>query len=115
MLKFYGYKKCSTCRNAQKELEAKGLEYKEFDITTTPPSQALLKKALSSGYTIKDLFNKSGVQYRELNMKEKLPKMSDKEALALLSSNGKLVKRPITTDGTKVTVGYKDEFKKAWS
>ena len=61
------------------------------------------------------MFNTSGVQYRELNIKEKLPAMGDKDILDLLASNGRLIKRPIVTDGVKATIGYNEEvFKKTW-
>jgi len=115
-MKLYGYKKCGTCRNAMKWLDANGVGYDFVDITQNPPKQAELKKALAAGYDVKDLFNKSGGQYRELNMKDKLPTMTQAEALKLLSSNGYLVKRPIAIDGDRVTVGFKeDAFAKAWS
>ncbi|MFN3166927.1 MAG: arsenate reductase family protein [Phycisphaeraceae bacterium] len=114
-MKLYGYKKCGTCRNAMKWLDAQGIEYDFIDITRQPPKQAELNKALAAGYDIKDLFNKSGGQYRELNMKDKLPTMSRAEALRLLASNGYLVKRPIAIEGDRVTVGFKeDAFAKAW-
>ena len=114
-MKLYGYMKCGTCRNAIKWLDAKGVSYDFVDITQQPPKQAELKKALAAGYDIKDLFNKSGGQYRELNMKDKLPGMSQTEAIKLLAGNGYLVKRPICLDGDRVTVGFKEDiFKKVW-
>lgn len=115
MMKLYGYMKCGTCRKAIKWLDAKGLSYDFIDITQQPPRQAELKKALAAGYELKELFNKSGGQYRELNMKYKLPLMSQAEALKLLAGNGYLVKRPICLDGSTVTVGFKeDAFEEAW-
>ena len=116
-IQYYGYNKCGTCRKAAKWLEAHGVEYIENAIADNPPSQATLKKILASGkYELKDLFNKSGVQYRELNMKDKLPTLSKADAIKLLASNGKLIKRPIVTDGTNHTVGFKeDDFKATWS
>ncbi len=114
-MKLYGYKKCDTCRKAMKWLDAQGLDYAFIDITQQPPKQAELKKALAAGYEIKDLFNKSGGQYRELSMKDKLPTMSQSEALKLLAGNGYLVKRPICLDGDLVTVGFKaDVFEEVW-
>eukprot|EP00752_Nemacystus_decipiens_P013945 g12381.t1 len=92
-----------------------GVAYDFVDITLTPPKQAELKKALAAGYGIKDLFNKSGGQYRELNMKHKLPLMSDAEAVKLLAGNGYLVKRPICLEGERVTVGFKEDvIEEAW-
>ena len=115
-IQYYGYNKCSTCRKAAKWLNDHGIEFTEHAIVDHPPSQAVLKKILASGeYELKDLFNKSGVLYREMNMKDKLPTMSKADAIKLLSANGKLIKRPIVTDGTKHTVGFKeDQFKTTW-
>ena len=114
-MKMYGYMKCGTCRKAIKWLDAKGIEYDFVDITQQPPKQAELKRALAAGYELKALFNKSGGQYRELNMKYKLPLMSEAEALKLLAGNGYLVKRPICLTRDKVTVGFKEEtFDEVW-
>jgi len=117
MLKFYGYDRCSTCRNAKKWLDAKGVKYESIDITAVPPPKATLKKVLAAGnYSLKDLFNKSGELYRAMNMKDKLRTLTDAEALDLLATNGKLCKRPIATDGKKHTVGFKEEtYKSTWS
>lgn len=116
MIKFYGYNKCSTCVKAKKLLVQQEVRFDDIDITTTPPAKAELKSILKSGsYQIKDLFNRSGEQYRELNMKEKLPKLSEDEALDLLVKNGRLVKRPIVTDGKQATVGFDEKvFKQTW-
>ena len=116
MLKFYGYDKCSTCRNAKKHLAASGVAFKDIDITTTPPPKTVLKAILKAGqYQLANLFNRSGQVYREMNMKEKLKTMSEADAIDLLSRHGKLVKRPIVTDGTRHTVGYDpDVFDKCW-
>lgn len=115
-MKLYGYMKCGTCRKATKWLDARGIAYDFVDITQTPPKLAELKKALEAGYGIKDLFNKSGGQYREMNMKHKLPLLSDNDAVKLLAGNGYLVKRPICLDGDRVTVGFKEEtFDEVWA
>jgi len=107
MLKFYGYDKCSTCRNASKWLDANNVAYQSFDITETPPPKSVLKRILKSGdYALKDLFNRSGVQYRELKIKDKLPGMSESQAIDLLASNGRLCKRPIVFDAYRHTVGF---------
>lgn len=114
-MKLYGYNKCGTCRNAMKWLDARGMAYDFVDITLTPPKQAELKQALAAGYELKELFNKSGGQYRDMNMKYKLPNLSQAEALKLLAGNGYLVKRPICIDGQRVTVGFKEEkFEAVW-
>lgn len=116
MLNFFGYDRCGTCRKAKKFLEAKNIAFKDIDITTKPPSKKQLKDILNTGdYELKHLFNTSGVQYRELNIKDKLPKMTEAQALDMLSKNGRLVKRPIVTDGKRMTVGFKEDlFKKIW-
>lgn len=112
-MKFYQYKKCSTCVKAQKFLDKKAIKYKSIDITEQPPTKAELKKML--GFyegDLRKLFNTSGVQYRELKIKDKLPKMSEAEAIDLLSKNGKLVKRPFLIDASMGRVGFKeDEWK----
>lgn len=107
-MKFYGYKKCDTCRKAMKWLDAQGVAYTFIDITEHPPSAAALKQALQSGYSIKQLFNTAGGQYRELGMKDKVAVLSEKEAIAMLSTNGYLCKRPLAIDGGKVSVGFKE-------
>jgi len=116
MIKFYGYDKCSTCRKAKKHLDAAGVEYESIDITQHPPSKTLLTALIKSGeYDLKDLFNKSGQLYREMDLKTKLATMSEADAIELLSKNGKLVKRPIVTGGKKQTVGYDEaKFRKVW-
>jgi len=116
MITFYGYDRCSTCRKAKKALDGWNVEYRDIDITEKPPTKKVLRALLASGdYRLADLFNRSGVQYRELNMKEKLKAMSDAEAIELLAGNGRLCKRPIVTDGSKHSVGFKEDvFRAAW-
>lgn len=114
-MKLYGYLKCGTCRKATKWLDAHGIAYDFVDITQTPPSQDELNQALAAGYGIKELFNRSGTQYRELNMKHKLPLLSNDQAVEQLAGNGYLVKRPICLRGDRVTVGFKEEkFDEVW-
>jgi len=116
MAKFYHYPNCSTCRNAQKWLDAHHQKLEATDITLSPPSKNELKRILRlSGKKIMDLLNKSGEQYRLLNMKEKVKTMTEDQILELLSKNGKLIKRPLVTEGEKATVGFKEEeFNKIW-
>lgn len=111
------YPKCSTCRAAVKSLQAKGNEVVSRDIVNDTPTAAELKVLLDhSGLDIKKFFNTSGEVYRELGLKDKLEAMSEDEKLALLATNGMLIKRPIVTDGRKVTVGFKEElYEQAWS
>lgn len=114
-MKLYGYMKCGTCRKAVKWLDKKGIGYDFIDITLNPPKQVELKKVLAAGYELKALFNRSGGQYRALNMKDKLPGMTQAEAIKLLAGNGYLVKRPICLDGDRVTVGFKEDvFEDVW-
>ncbi len=116
MPKFYHYPNCSTCRNAQKWLQNHKVELDAVDITLTPPSKDQLKKVLkTSGKTIADLLNKSGEQYRVLNMKDKVKIMTEDQILDLLAKNGRLIKRPLVFDSSTATIGFKEEeFKKTW-
>jgi arsenate reductase len=116
MLEFYGYKKCGTSRKAQKWLDRHGVEYRFIDITENPPPATLLRKIVKSGdYELKELFNRSGGEYRALNLKEKLPTLKPAEAVALLAGNGKLCKRPIVSDGKHHTVGFDESvFAATW-
>ena len=113
---FYGYNKCATCRKAKAYLTSKGIKMREIDITATPPSKALLQSVARDGrYSLAQLFNRSGELYRELNMKDRLKTMSEAALLTLLAAKGKLVKRPVVTDGTRTTVGFDPaEFKQIW-
>jgi arsenate reductase len=116
MLTLYHYAKCSTCRKAQKWLESRGLNWDSKDITLDPPSREELKKILrASGKKVKDLLNTSGVQYRLLNMKEKIKTLEEEELLELLAQNGRLLKRPLVKEGPRATIGFKpEEFNKIW-
>ncbi|MEC1595765.1 arsenate reductase family protein [Bacillus spizizenii] len=116
-LTFYWYPKCGTCRKAKKWLEEHGKEINEIHIAEQPPSKEELKALYEkSGLDLKKFFNTSGMKYRELNLKEKLYHMSEDEQLELLASDGMLIKRPLTTDGEKVTVGFKDDqFEENWA
>lgn len=117
-MKIYEYKNCSTCQKALKFLDKKGVKYERIPIVDQPPSPAELKlmlKALKErGGSFKRLFNTSGVQYRELGISEKIKAgMTESEAIALLSKNGKLVKRPFVLLAGDGVVGFKeDEWKK---
>lgn len=110
-MKLYQYPKCSTCRKADKLLKQENIGFESIDITEKPPSKAELKVMLASyAGDIRKLFNTSGVQYRELNMKEKLPTMSTVQAIDLLAKNGKLIKRPfLLNDRKRGIVGFKQD------
>jgi len=113
---FYHYPNCGTCRNAMKSLKQKGLEMQAIHLFENPPEREQLKKMITlSGLEIKKWFNTSGDVYREQALKDKLPHMTDDQKIDLLASNGRLIKRPIATDGTQVTVGYKEEqYEQQW-
>lgn len=117
MITFYGYDKCDTCRKAKKVLVDKDIKFTFVDITLTPPPKRLLKQIVDSGdYKLTDLLNKSGVQYRELNMKERVKGMTPADVIDVLADNGRLCKRPIVSDGKQHTVGFDDaKFKAAWT
>ncbi|WP_227397174.1 arsenate reductase family protein [Jeotgalibacillus aurantiacus] len=113
---FYTYPKCGTCRKAKKWLDENEVNYSEIHLVESPPSKETLKDLHEkSGVELKKFFNTSGMKYRELGLKDKLPTMSDDEKLELLASDGMLIKRPLTTDGKHVTVGFKEpEFEENW-
>jgi arsenate reductase len=115
-LKVYYYPKCGSCRNALKFLQAKGHALDLQNLYEQPPTEAEIREWLRvSGLGPRAFFNTSGEVYRELNLKEKLPGMSEDEQIRLLASNGRLVKRPVVTDGRKLTVGWKeDAFEANW-
>jgi len=108
-MKLYQYPKCSTCRKAIKFINEQGLNVDVLDISQVQPSIEELEQMLLTQGDIKKLFNTSGLQYRELEMKNKLPNMSDSDALELLSSNGMLIKRPFLIGKQVAIVGFKEE------
>lgn len=117
MVHFYGYNKCATCRKAKAFLQAHGVGIREYDITKTAPSKTLLSSMLKSGACqLNDLFNRSGEMYRALKLSEKRKTMSEAQLLDLLSTHGRLVKRPLITDGTRHTVGFDEaQMTRVWT
>jgi len=115
-LNFYWYPKCGTCRKAKKWLEEHNIEFNEIHIVENPPTKDELASIYKkSELELKKFFNTSGQKYRELGLKDKLATMSEDEMLELLSSNGMLIKRPLTVGGQNVTVGFKEEqFGETW-
>ena len=106
---FVCYPRCSTCQKAKKWLDANGVSYELRDIKEQNPSYEELKKWYGmSGLPLKKFFNTSGLLYKSMELKNKLPEMSEEEQLRLLSSDGMLVKRPIVVEGDKVLVGFKE-------
>ncbi len=116
MLTFFGYAKCSTCVNAKKILAKLGRPITEIDITTEPPSVTELRSLIKkSGRPYTDFLNRSGILYRKRNMKEQVKTLPSDAIVAMLASEGRLLKRPIVTDGSRVTVGFSPtEFEKTW-
>ena len=110
MLKVYTYQACSTCRNAVKWLNAQGIAFEELPIRETPPSVGELKKMLKARGDLRALFNTAGMDYRAMGLKDKLPQMSEEDALKLLSTHGNLVKRPFAFDPSSgvALVGFKE-------
>ncbi len=109
MIKFICYKKCTTCQRAEKWLEDNGFEPDVRDIKSENPDYDELKEWYRlSGLPLKRFFNTSGLIYKSLELKEKLPTMSEEEQLRLLATDGMLVKRPIVIKGDSVLVGFKE-------
>lgn len=106
---FIHYPKCTTCQKAKKWLDTHHIIYAERHIAEDNPSYDELKDWYAkSGLPLKRFFNTSGMLYKEMQLKEKLPAMSEEEQLRLLATNGMLVKRPLIVDGDKVLVGFKE-------
>ena len=107
---FVCYPRCSTCKKAQKWLDEKGISYTLRDIKEENPSYDELKTWYErSGLDIKRFFNTSGLLYKSMALKNKLPSMSTEEKLTLLSTDGMLVKRPILVADKAVLVGFKEQ------
>ena len=107
---FVCYPKCSTCMKAKKWLEAKNISFQERDIKTENPSAAEIEEWYKkSGLPLKKFFNTSGKLYKEMQLKEKLTAMSEREQLELLGQDGMLVKRPIVVTEKEVLVGFKEK------
>ena len=109
MLKFICYPKCTTCQKAKKWLDDNNVAYELRDIKLDNPTHAELSEWLKmSGLPIKKLFNTSGLLYKSLDLKNKLPEMSEDEMLSLLSTDGMLVKRPLLVGDDFVLAGFKE-------
>ena len=104
------YPRCTTCKKAQKWLDEKNISYTRRDIKEENPSlQELTAWYEKSGLDIKRFFNTSGLLYKSMQLKDKLPSMSVEEKLTLLSTDGMLVKRPILLTDDAVLVGFKEK------
>lgn len=110
MLKFICYPKCTTCQKAKKYLDERGAEYEMRDIKTENPSFEELKEwYILSGLPLKKFFNTSGLLYKSMALKDKLPSMSEEEMLELLATDGMLVKRPLLVGKDFVLTGFKEK------
>ena len=115
-LTLYWYPSCSSCKNAKKWLEANEKTFETIHIVENPPNQEeLLDFIEKSNLPAKRFFNTSGKKYRELNVKDKIKDASIEEMAAILATDGMLIKRPFVTDGSNVTVGFKEDiFEQTW-
>ena len=106
---FLEYPPCSTCQRAKKWLDSHGVSYEDRNIKTENPGAGELENWWHlSGLPLKKFFNTSGLVYKNLGLKDKLPMMSEREQLELLASDGMLVKRPLAICGNRVLVGFKE-------
>ena len=109
MIKFICYPKCTTCQRAKKWLDDNKIEYELRDIKLDNPSfEELTEWYNKSGLPIKKFFNTSGLLYKSLDLKNKLPQMTEEEMLKLLATDGMLVKRPLLIGDDFVLVGFKE-------
>lgn len=106
---FVEYPPCSTCQKAKKWLDENGFEYEDRHIKENPPTYKELKQWYEmSGLPLKRFFNTSGLVYKSLGLKDKLPEMSEDEQLRLLATDGMLVKRPVIVHGSTVLTGFRE-------
>ena len=109
MIQFICYPKCTTCQKAKKWLDDNKIEYELRDIKLDNPTlDELMKWYKKSGLPLKKFFNTSGLLYQSLDLKNKLPTMTDEEMLALLATDGMLVKRPLLIGDDFLLVGFKE-------
>lgn len=110
MYLFIHYPKCSTCQKAKKWLEAQGVAFEARHIVEENPTAEELSKWIApSGQPVKKFFNTSGLKYKEMALKDQLPAMSEEEQIALLATDGMLVKRPLLIGDGIVLAGFKEE------
>ena len=109
-MQFIEYPKCTTCQKAKKWLQERNAVFSERNIKTeNPTKEELAQWYRESALPLKRFFNTSGLLYKEMGLKDKLPDMSEEEQLALLATDGMLVKRPIVAGGGVVLVGFKEK------
>lgn len=106
---FLEYPPCSTCKRAKQWLDDHGLTYETRNIKTVPPTKEELSAWYrASGLSLRRFFNTSGLLYKSMHLKDRLPGMTEDEMLSLLASDGMLVKRPLLIKGDRVLVGFKE-------
>ena len=106
---FLEYPKCSTCKKAKNWLESNGVEFEDRHIVENNPTADELKAWYEkSGFPLKKFFNTSGLKYKELGLKDKLPDMTEEEQINLLTTDGMLVKRPLVIGDDFVLIGFKE-------
>lgn len=106
---FYEYPPCSTCKKARKYLSEHNIDFTAFHIVEETPTENQLQEWIQrSSYDVKKFFNTSGNAYKEMQLKDKLPTMSEEEKIALLASNGMLIKRPLLILEDDVIPGFKE-------
>lgn len=109
MIKFICYLRCTTCQKAQKWLDENQIQYELRHIKEQNPTKEELRQwAALSGVPLRKLFNTSGLLYKELGLKDKLPTMTDEQMLDLLASDGMLVKRPLLVSDDFTLIGFKE-------
>ena len=107
---FIEYPKCSTCKKAKNWLIENDIEFEDRHILENTPKKEELKKWIKeSGKDIKSFFNTSGLKYKEMGLKDKLPNMEEDKKVELLASNGMLIKRPLLITDNSVLIGFKEE------
>ena len=107
---FVEYPKCSTCQKAKKWLIEHNVEFEDRHIVEDTPNEKELEKWIKqSNKEIKKFFNTSGLKYKELNLKEKIPNMTDEEKIKLLASDGMLIKRPLLILEDAILIGFKEK------
>ncbi|WEV50518.1 arsenate reductase family protein [Lactobacillus sp. ESL0731] len=117
MIKFYGYKRCSTSRSAEKWLHEHDVDVDFQDLVEQPPKKEDLVNWMTAHQDrgLRYFFNTHGMDYRKLHLKDQLPDMTIDKAAEMMSKNGKLIKRPLVVDGDKLTCGFnEDVYKDTW-
>ena len=115
MIRLYYYNRCGTSRKAKKFFDDHEIKYQLVEIVDEPPTKEELREmVIKSGIELKKFFNTSGQSYRDIGMKDKIKNLREEELLEILATDGKIIKRPLITDGTTVTVGWNEQVEAIW-